>query len=324
MIRTKSWRLALAARLARLVPPGFSGVFLRLYPPRLAQRERAAFTARSSLANVEFQCDRPDWVANSFAIRGFYEWAIVNIANSICRPGDTIIEVGANIGTESLLYAAIVGPAGRVASFEPFPDNLRMLRRQLDLNRLTHVDVFPNAVSDQQGTLHFVAPVDEGNFGQGHLADPGAASPAGGKTIDVECVRLDDLFAAGQLLAPRLLVIDVQGAELGVLRGGREMIRAARPYLVLEVDPEFLVGQGLSVEAVQKMLEEWGYRAWSISKWGLRPARTDITHDANWLCIPSQDGDAVARRVSRRLWWSAVLPLIPGLSPAVIRPHAPH
>ena len=322
MIQTTSWRLSLAARLARLVPPGFSGVFLRLYPPALARRERAAFTARSSLANVEFHCDRPDWVANCFAIRGFYEWAVVNIANSVCRPGDTIIEVGANIGTESLLYAAIVGPDGRVASFEPFPDNLKMLGRQVELNRLTQIDVFPHAVADQPGTLHFVVPADDGNFGQGFLTESGAAPQAGTKTIAVDCVRLDDLFAAGRLRAPRLLVIDVQGAELRVLRGGREMIRATQPYLVLEVDPEFLKSQSLSVKAVQEMLADWGYRAWAIGKWGLRPARTDITRDANWLCVPQKDGDAVARRISRRLWWSAVLPLIPGLNPAVIRTRA--
>lgn len=319
MIQTSSWRLTLAARLARLFPPGFSGVFLRLYPAEVARRERAAFTAWSSLAHVEFHCDRPDWVANCFAIRGFYEWAIVNIAHSVCGPGDSIIEVGANIGTESLLYAAIVGPTGRVASFEPFPDNVKMLRRQIELNQFEQLDVFPNAVGDQPGTLHFVVPAGDGNFGQGYLAEPAVTPQAGTKTIAVECVRLDDLFAAGRLRAPRLLVIDVQGAELGVLRGARELIRAAQPYLVLEVDPEFLKSQSLSVRAVQEMLAEWGYRPWAITKWGLRPSRTDITHDANWLCIPLKEGEAVARRISRRIWWSAVLPLIPGLSPAVIR-----
>lgn len=289
-----------------------------MYPPALAQRERAGFRVQSSLAAVRLECDRPDWVASNFAIRGFYEWTVVAIANQICRPGDAIIEVGANIGTESILYAAIVGTNGRVMCFEPLPENVAMLDRQRKLNHLEQIEIFSNAVGDQHRMLQFVVPESAGNLGQGHLATSGSGK--GERTIDVECVRLDDLRREQKIRAPRLLVMDVQGAELAVLKGALELVRETKPYIVLEIELPPGHQNDVAGSETYRILSELGYSLACVTKWGLRDGPKNLDYDINWLAIPPTAPAGTLARLSRKIWLAAVLPLIPGLNPAMIRP----
>lgn len=323
-VRTSSWRLGAVARLCRYFPPGVSGVFLRAYPIHAARRENPWFEVRSSLADVSFRTSEVDAVSLVFAIRGFFDWQNVVIAGALCGPGDTMVEVGANLGTETLLFSRIVGPAGRVVAFEPVPDNLATLGRQISLNRITNIDIRGCAVSDRAGKLRFVLGPSRDNTGQGRLS--GGAGGDGtartrdddGSVIEVETVMLDDLHAAGVLPRLRLIAIDVQGAELLVLRGADRILRESRPAVIFEVERELLAEHGLRPTDVSAYLEERGYLIRRISKWGLVDDRPERTDAQNWLALPQPRAEEVARRVSRRILQAAAWPLIPGLNPAVI------
>lgn len=318
VIDTRSRRLRLAARLARLLPPGFSGVVLRFYPAARAAREKPGFTARSSLADFWLRTDRTDWVANAFAVRGFFDLANAVIAGAVCRPGDTILEVGANIGTETLLFARLVGTGGRVVCFEPLPENVAILREQLALNGITNVDLRAAAVSDTPGSLRFLRPQEGMNFGEGRIVE---AHEAVRGVIDVPAVVLDELFADGAFAAPRLVAIDVQGAELFVLRGARRLLTEARPFVIAEVEQSLLASHGLNGADIDRLLGQLGYRTWCIGKWGLRPSEPARDDGVNWLCVPDGDsppGRAAARRIHVRLRRAMWMPLVRGLNPAVV------
>ncbi len=320
IIQTSSRRLAWLARLSRLFPPGLSGVFLRCYPSEVARRENAAFLAQSSLSDVSLSFPRADHVANQFAIRGFYQFDVVVAAAAVCAPGDTIVEVGANVGTETILYARIVGPRGHVAAFEPVPGNFEILRLQLALNHLPQVRPYQAAVADKVATLRFVMGENELNAGEGRLAG-GSEPAADDSVIEVQTRVLDEMLAAGELPRPRLIVMDVQGAEPFVLRGARRLIEQCQPCMVLEVEPEHLQSHGFSADDVMAFLRDAGYAAWEIGKWGLRPAAVSQTRASNWFCAPrggALPAEALAARVSRRLFWATALPLIRGLNPAMI------
>jgi FkbM family methyltransferase len=172
---------------------------------------------------------------------GSYEREQSALFQQHIRPGQQVLDIGASVGYYTLLAARLVGPRGRVVAFEPHPKNLRFLRSHVRQNRLAHVQVLDLALADSHGTARF-----GGGSGSGtsRLQDSGE--------FEVKVRRLDDL-AEAQRLVPQHLKIDVEGAELAVLRGGQRLIRAHRPTI-------FLSTHGPEVHAdCCSLLEDWGY-----------------------------------------------------------------
>lgn len=152
---------------------------------------------------------------------GTYEPEQTRLFTEIVRRGDTVLDVGAHVGYYSALSAVLAGPTGAVWSFEPNPRNAAFLRRHAEINGFAHVRVEQAAVSDAEGTARF----DFGTgSGTGHLASDGA--------IEVRTLRLDD-FCRANGITPRVMKIDVEGAEAAVLAGAAETIEAARPVIFL-------------------------------------------------------------------------------------------
>jgi FkbM family methyltransferase len=179
-------------------------------------------------------------------LNGTYEREQTALFEQMLRPGDTVLDVGANVGYYTLLAAVLVGEHGRVHAFEPEPRNAGFLRRHAAINRCRNVTVQQAAVSDRAGTARF----DFGSgSGTGHLADAGA--------IEVRTLRLDD-YCAEHGLAPTAIKIDVEGAEMSVLQGARETLRRHLPALFLSTHgPEvhrasldFLRGMGYRVAPI--------------------------------------------------------------------------
>lgn len=173
-------------------------------------------------------------------------------------PGATVFDVGANLGAYTLLFAQWVGPAGRIHAFEPAPGARRGLERHLALNRLSdRVTVHHEAVSDGPGVARFTG---DGVQGDNRLAGDGAG------TIDVTTTSLDAICAAHGL-TPALIKLDVEGAELAVLRGARATIAAAGDALALymEIHPHLWASFGYG----QAELEH------ELDRQGLRPERLD-------------------------------------------------
>jgi FkbM family methyltransferase len=319
VIRTESRRLAWAARLCHWLPPAMSGrVMHRLYPRQRWQQEDAAFEARSSLGNVRFRFPRAEVHGTPFAIRGFYEWRNVVIANVLCGAGDTIVDVGSNIGTETFLFADIVGEGGHVSAFEPNPANMAMLQETRALNRMSQITLHQNAVSDHASSLRFVVPPNDFVTGIGRVANESCDES---ELLEVESVVLDELYRADVFPEPRLLVMDVEGSELSVLRGAEQILAEAAPYVILEVSPPLLTKRGLRPQDLYRWLENRGYRNWTIARWGLQPASPDQGFQGNWVAVPDGDTAAAlhaARVISQRLKSAACLPLFKNLNPAVV------
>ena len=152
---------------------------------------------------------------------GTYEPAQTRLFQSRITAGATVLDVGANAGYYTMLASMLVGPKGRVWAFEPHPENHEFLSRHVRLNDLTNVTVENAAVSNSNGTASF----DFGTgSGTGRLAEHGV--------LDVRTVRLDE-FCRERKLEPGFVKIDVEGAELEVLRGADEIIRSHHPVIFL-------------------------------------------------------------------------------------------
>ena len=230
----------LAALVARVVPARLRRHASRVYASLLALSRTGALTA--TLPHGETVRLLPSY-RNLTWNPEEYEAFRADI-----RPGDTVIDVGANIGAYSVLFAQWVGASGHVIAFEPAPETHGALLRLIERNGLTpRVTALQQAVSSQPGTAVFSA---AGASGANRLA--AADGPA---TLLVETTTIDAVCGRLQV-RPRLIKIDAEGAELDVLRGARATIAAAGPdlRLYLEIHPQLWPHFGATREAIEAEL----------------------------------------------------------------------
>jgi FkbM family methyltransferase len=163
---------------------------------------------------------------------GAVELPVQEALAALLRPGDLVLDVGANVGFLSVIAARLVGPAGRVVAFEPVPANARQVRRNARLNGIKNIEVIPVAVGDHTGRARLVL----ARFAGGAALREAGAPPDACGEIDVAITTLDDWLAANGDRAPALVKIDVEGAEPAVLRGLAATLARAKPALLVEVD----------------------------------------------------------------------------------------
>ncbi|WP_040432984.1 FkbM family methyltransferase [Chlorobium ferrooxidans] len=174
----------------------------------------------------------------------------VQLFSKIVQKGDTVWEIGANIGALAVPLAGMVGNNGCLVAFEPQPEVFNNLAANFALNCLGWARALPFALGERPGivTLPRVFYDRPGNFGGISLMD----SSGGGERV--ECRRGDDL--SGFLPKPDFVKIDVEGMEAGVLRGMSEMINSAKPVLYVENDrPE-------KSQHLVELLWSFGYQCW--------------------------------------------------------------
>lgn len=143
--------------------------------------------------------------------------------------GDTVYDVGANVGYVSLSLAKRVGPRGRVIAFEPMPQNIEAFRRNIELNGIDNVRLLEYAASDRAGEA--VIRMAENPLTASlvwHRNNLAATE------LSIHTVSVDELVESGDFARPKFVKIDVEGAEGFVLQGMRRTIAAARPVLFVE------------------------------------------------------------------------------------------
>ena len=146
--------------------------------------------------------------------------------------GAVLYDIGANLGFFALLGAHLSGlHEGRVYAFEAAPDNAEAIRRNAVLNGIPNVTVIAKAVAAESGHGRLQV-VDDQSWSK--LIEYGE-HPFTERVIDVELVAIDDLVASGELPAPAVVKIDVEGAEIAVLEGMRETIERHQPAIICEL-----------------------------------------------------------------------------------------
>jgi FkbM family methyltransferase len=155
---------------------------------------------------------------------GIYEPELSTVFEQLVREDDTIVDVGGNFGWYATLFAK-AAPRGKVISYEPVPDTFEVLRENIAMNNMAeNVELHPVCVGEQAGTVSFLR---TGNSGLGHVATGNET----GESIDIAIVTLDEQLhgLAGKIA---LIKIHVEGFELNVLRGSRQLLAADHPPVV--------------------------------------------------------------------------------------------
>lgn len=167
---------------------------------------------------------------------GLYEPAKTKAIQALVNPGDTFVDVGANKGDFALLAARIVGQNGKVVCIEPEPNNVSWIRRSVDLNGYKNVQLCNLALSDHDGEALLYLGKKSGF----HTLLRGARDSDQG-SLKVKVRKLDNLLPELSVPSVNALKIDVEGAELKVLKGAAKII-AANPKIVLFLDIHPLLG----------------------------------------------------------------------------------
>jgi FkbM family methyltransferase len=174
------------------------------------------------------------------------------------RPGDVFVDVGANAGLYTLFAAAAVGPSGRVIACEPSGREQARLRANLALNDFPQVELLKAALGDAPGTASLrLAERYLAGHNSMFLTPPGAV-----REEVVTVTTLDRVLATAARCD--CVKIDVEGAELRVLRGGADTLARFRPKLLIEFNPETLAAADTSAAEVAGWLGARGYRLFEI------------------------------------------------------------
>jgi FkbM family methyltransferase len=181
-----------------------------------------------------------------------------SIAPSLSE-GSVFFDVGAHIGYFSMKASRKVGPSGRVLSFEPNPETLKLLRDNVAANHTANVTVEPIACTDREQMLTLYA-ADIINTGASSLSSANASiTAAAPKAYAVRGRPIDDVVRELSLSRVDVIKVDVEGAEVSVMRGALETLRRFHPKVVIEVSPRQLASFHTTPDDLIALFQGAGY-----------------------------------------------------------------
>lgn len=189
--------------------------------------------------------------------QGFYEKFPSRVFKRLLNVGDRVIDVGANIGYYSLLASEIVGPSGRIFSFEP----VTKIFDKLLLNSSDHSNITPVQVAcGEQGGMTNIYVADDSCSAGSRISTPFENQPA--ITEQIKLIKLDDYIEDQKI---DMVKIDVEGYEIHVLKGMADILRDNLHIKVfIEVNKKLLAMSGSSPEEIFDYLKLFGLTAWQI------------------------------------------------------------
>jgi FkbM family methyltransferase len=172
----------------------------------------------------------------------------------LIRPGDWVVDVGANVGLITAQLCRLVGGLGSVWAIEPIPRNVRRLEELARLNNLLQLRVMEGALSNVSGTADIRLPVAHES---GWASFTKTYDTSG--TLAATTWRLDEL-TAGQPGRISFIKIDVEGFEPQVIEGAAETLRAMHPFVLCEFNDILLRDAGTSASELLRLFAGHGYR----------------------------------------------------------------
>ncbi len=195
------------------------------------------------------------------SVYGVYEPFETRLVQQEIKPGSVVVDIGANIGYYTLIFARLVGEKGKVFAFEPDPTNFELLKTNIEANGYQNVVLEQKAVSNTTGKLKLY--VSEESAGDHRIYDSGDAR----QYIEIEAVTLDDYFGK-QDISIDCIKMDIQGAEWAALVGMSALLRhAANMKLFMEYWPGGLERFGADPKAVLQFLQERDFVLNHIDEW---------------------------------------------------------
>jgi FkbM family methyltransferase len=211
-----------------------------------------------------------DYVGRAVFFFGDLDPKLTSVAKRLIRNGDTVLDIGANIGLMTLQFVDLVGPGGSVHSFEPNPDVLTLLAAAVNRKGANNVTLNEVALGDKPGVLNLSAP--QANVGAGSIVR--GSDWVHAQIYPVQVMRLDDYVSQQGIDAVDIIKIDVEGAEATVFEGARNLLQNNPPRAILFEDNER--EENKISPAMGKLIDfGYGFIALPKSLLGLKPRILD-------------------------------------------------
>lgn len=294
-------------------------IICRFLPPILSQFVRNSIISieEGALLNLDFKRksftgsflsgNTSDFHAFKFSVHGFFDWRNILIADEVLkyRRGGDLIEVGANIGTETLSFCDVAEKyKSQVYAFEPLSSNMKVIIQNKIGNNLDNLLLFDCLVSNKSGKSYFNVPMGN-NSGSGFISNSNDNN-----TQEFEVITLDEKIVDKNI---SLICIDVEGLEYQVIQGSESIITKNKPILILEVNKRYLEKRGqIKFNTFCNYITDLGYVCYSIDKVGI--SKVDFNNhkaqgNKNWVCVEKHD-IALIKRLNNRLIFNAFNPFM--------------
>lgn len=216
-------------------------------------------------------------IYNAFVHGKLYEHNTSQVLVEYLRESDIFVDIGSHIGYFSLLAASLVGEKGNVFAFEPEPVNYNWLVENINLNSLQNVTAYNVALGNEEKQTQFFQGNPERVNDGGHalwdisqcfgdnLSPESVAEMR--QCIQVTLKRLENCLPH-DLSKIRMIKIDAEGAEMGVLQGSDRILRAGVPYVICEIHDFALNQMGSNQIELRQYMYGLGYRSYAISPTG--------------------------------------------------------
>jgi FkbM family methyltransferase len=197
---------------------------------------------------------RDSIVAAHIYMEGVHEKGTTYLFKNIVNEGMVVVDIGAYIGYYTLLAADRVGQEGKVFAFEPCPYSYSLLVKNINVNGYNNVIPVQKAIVDRPGIADLF--LDSENFGGHSLASTHNKK----KSITVETTSLNEFFKNKEYLID-VIKMDVEGAEMAVLKGMNKIIEKNRDLkIITEFDPLAMRRFGFSPKEFLKQLARYGFK----------------------------------------------------------------
>jgi FkbM family methyltransferase len=215
---------------------------------------------------------------------GTYEDEINKLIKISLNPGDVALDIGANIGLQSIRMSKSVGDKGQVYAFEPLTHLREKFSSNAKLNKANNITLFPFALSNKESEADFS--INKNTWNQGTFS---IGNNDSGSEIQHVLIKVaDEIQEIISLERLDLIKIDVEGFEYQVMLGLKETLEKHKPRIIFEYDSNYWQTNGQSITNCFDFLKVMSYTLYQIT-----PAGCEVIKDSsaaasgNLFCIPS-------------------------------------
>ena len=239
---------------------------------------------------LKFYCELGGHMGSYIFWKGYYSSEQLVYLNTILKPDTVFVDIGANHG-EFTLFAAKRAREGQVYSFEPSSKVFSRLVRNISLNGFdSRVRAFNLGLGESSGVRQLYTDTSKFRDNTFHEGLSNLYKPEGEHIVseNIRVASLDEVYNDNNLLKPSIIKIDVEGAELAVLKGSRSVITRFKPVIIMEVDAGNCKASGCTQKELTDTIISMGYKCSLITAKGtiseFDPSRA--TEFQNIVCFP--------------------------------------
>ncbi len=232
--------------------------------------------------NIAIYTDADNYIEWCILSNGTYEDEISKLIKTSLKPGYIALDIGANIGLQSLRMAECVGINGKVYAFEPLQYLQEKFKANMQLNNAYNVTLFPFALANTTSEESFKIDRNLWNQGTFNLSNQNTGS----ETQQVIIKIADDITEIKNLERLDLIKIDVEGFEFDVIKGLYKTLHRHKPRIIFEYDSNYWINNGKNIIDCYNFLRSLDYEFYQVTSVGCEfISNADKTESGNIFCI---------------------------------------